>query len=67
MEIAMEEPLPEKPHPLPQLASHLLNKVINENKRGQRTTTTIDANLQTQVINLVDLHHQRLKSNNIFS
>jgi penicillin-binding protein 1C len=67
MEIAMEEPLPEKPHPLPQLASHLLNKVINENKRGQRTTTTLDANLQTQVINLVELHHQRLKSNNIFN
>ena len=67
MEIAMEEPLPDKPHPLPQLATHLLNKVIGDNKRGQRTITTLDAGLQNQVMNLVDIHHQRLKSNNIFN
>ncbi|MDB4088486.1 penicillin-binding protein 1C [Flavobacteriales bacterium] len=67
MEIAMEEPLPDKPHPLPQLASHLLNKVISDKKIGQRTTTTLEANLQSQIINLVELHHQRLKSNNIFN
>lgn len=67
MEIAMEEPLPEKPHPLPQIASHLLNKVIADNKKGERTTSTLDAGLQTQVMNLVEIHHQRLKSNNIFN
>ncbi|MEN9002346.1 MAG: penicillin-binding protein 1C, partial [Flavobacteriales bacterium] len=67
MEIAMEEPLPEKPNPLPQLATHLLNKVINDNKIGERTTTTLDASLQSQVMNLVNIHHQRLKSNKIFN
>lgn len=66
LEIAKEEPIPDSPLPLPQLASHLMSHVKGYSAT-QKTTTTLEAELQKQVLNLVDIHHKRLKSNNIFN
>lgn len=40
-ELAVSEPLPPHPHPLPQIAPHLVTKLYME-QRGQRITSTID-------------------------
>ena len=40
-ELAVSEPLPPHPHPLPQTAPHLVTKLYMEN-RGKRITSTID-------------------------
>ncbi len=67
LEIAKEESLPENPKPLPQLAIHLMNKALNDGKKGQRITTSLDVDLQKNVIERLNYHHQRLKTNNIFN
>ena len=61
--ISLEEPLPNEPKPLPQLASHLMS----QSHRGERTVTTIDVSLQKRVMQVVDIHHERLKFNNVFN
>lgn len=45
-ELAKSEPLPDKPQALPQLATHLLNKVLNDGYSGQRIETTLDKKTQ---------------------
>ena len=45
---ALEEPLPQKPHPLPQIASHIANH-LPEDGNVSLYTTTIDKSLQLQV------------------
>ncbi|MEY4903452.1 MAG: hypothetical protein RLZZ292_1267 [Bacteroidota bacterium] len=69
-ELAQEEPLPDKPLDLPRLAPHLLDRAFTENfkgKRGEitRLRTTIDANLQAQVNDILKNHHVFFKSNSI--
>ena len=44
-EVSKEEPLPQKPLRLPNIATHLHNQVIKDHK-GQRVKTTIDRFLQ---------------------
>lgn len=64
------EPVPDKPVPLPELAPHLLerfkedcqNKVY---KGPNRITTTIDAELQQQVNDILERHHTVLAANHI--
>jgi penicillin-binding protein 1C len=65
-ELATEEPLPVKPLPLPDLAPHLTDRLGAEN-RGKVSITTIDANLQKSIGEVVERHHQLLKSNRIFN
>ena len=67
LSISKEEPLPNKPKSLPQIAPHLLSKAISENKKGKRVNTTIDRVIQNHVIKTLDIHHNRLKQNNIFN
>ncbi|MFD0793817.1 penicillin-binding protein 1C [Mucilaginibacter litoreus] len=67
--LARLEPVPDKPVPLPQLAPHLLQrfKADYKNKKLSETriTTTIKTNLQTQVTDILEKHHQVLKANDI--
>ncbi|MEO8087182.1 MAG: penicillin-binding protein 1C [Bacteroidota bacterium] len=68
--LAKAEPLPEKPHPLPRYAAHLLTRTYLENfknKAGVQTETksTLDRELQIQVNNIISRHHQELKGNGI--
>lgn len=52
-ELAVSEPLPEEPHPLPQIAPHLVSRLYQE-KNGEHSTTTLDKELQIQVEHLAE-------------
>lgn len=66
-ELAITEPLPEKPLPLPQIAAHLLDKFIKDGLQGQVIISTLDKNLQEKSIQLLQLHHDILKDNQIMN
>jgi penicillin-binding protein 1C len=67
--LAEFEPVPDKPVPLPQMAPHLLQrfKADYKNKKQEvtRIKTTIKTNLQLQVADILEKHHQVLKANDI--
>jgi penicillin-binding protein 1C len=69
-ELSLDEVLPEKPHPLPRLAPHLLDRAFAENyKKGDqkfsKLVTTIDLALQARLNELALRKSQNLKSNQI--
>ncbi len=64
-ELAKEEPLPGKPHPLPQMTPHLLDRAEKEGYRGGRVVTSINRDLQERLLELVERHHQHLQQNEI--
>lgn len=69
-ELALEEPLPEKPHPLPRRASHLLERAYSEHFKNNpdaitRLRTTIDPNLQNSVNEIARRRLTGLKNNEI--
>ncbi len=51
-DLAKGEPLPDKPQALPQLAPHLLNKIMNDGITGKRVHTTLDLKLQQFTTNI---------------
>ena len=63
------EPLPGNPVSLPQLAPHLLQRFKEDKKDNEklssRIQTTIDVNLQKNVIDILNQHHNVLKGNGI--
>ncbi len=63
-ELAIAEPLPQKPLALPNSAPHLTERVKKEHP-GKRIKTSIDRHLQYQNNILAERHFQRLKSNEI--
>lgn len=63
-DLAKLESLPGKPQPIPQLAPHLLNRIISWYPE-QIKKTTIDLNLQNAVSNVVASNHKELKFNEI--
>lgn len=65
--LALSEPLPLKPLPLPQLAPHLLTRLIKQGHKGQTLKSTIDANLQIKALQLLAAHHQRFSENKIYN
>ncbi len=65
--LALSEPLPNKPLPLPQLAPHLLAKLIKEGYKGQTIQSTIDNNLQQKTAQLLQIHSDRLQENKIYN
>lgn len=67
-QLAIEEPLPEAPLPLPQLTPHLLDRAVTQGlieKHGSRLRTTIDVQLQRQLNELLVHHQARLQDNQI--
>lgn len=68
---AREEPLPEKPHPLPTLAPHLLQWYKKQTNKGiytgtaARLSSTLDMTIQQNVQNILYRHHLDLKQNSI--
>ncbi|ELR72138.1 Multimodular transpeptidase-transglycosylase [Fulvivirga imtechensis AK7] len=64
-QLAQSESIPDEPVPLPQLASHLLTRVVNDGKKQQRVQTTIDAGLQQKVNTILASHHRFLKANEV--
>jgi penicillin-binding protein 1C len=64
--LAKEEPLPGEPKPLPALAPHLTD-MFYLSERGRRIRTTIDARLQEETMELINLHQRELSGNFIFN
>lgn len=66
-ELALQEPLPDKPFPLPQYAPHLLQlyKLNSSSRNREIGHSTIDFNLQKKVTEIVGLYHEVLKGNAI--
>ena len=61
------EELPEKPHPIPQLAPQLLTRVIQDGHKGKLVKTSIDISLQERTNRIVQYHHEKLRENQIFN
>jgi penicillin-binding protein 1C len=64
-ELSKQEPLPQKPHAIPQLAPHLLQRAAKEGFKGQRVLSTIDGALQERLNDIIENHHKTLRSNEI--
>ncbi len=65
-ELAIEEPLPQKPYALPRTAKHLLNKV-SETHKGKRVQTSVKSYLQQETNAIVAKHYKELKQNQIYN
>ena len=64
LELALLEPLPQKPLPLPNFSPHLTERIQHEHT-GKQIRTTIDATLQKRLNRLAKAHHQSLAKNEI--
>jgi penicillin-binding protein 1C len=65
--LALSEPLPDKPLCLPQQAPHLLAKLIKEGCKGKTIQSTLDNNLQEKAAQLLQSHSELLKENKIYN
>ena len=63
-ELAVAEPLPQKPFNLPQIAPHLLEKVAKAHE-GKRIKTTIDVALQNRANELAKYYYNQYKQNEV--
>jgi penicillin-binding protein 1C len=64
--LALDEPLPGVPKPLPSKASHLTDLFYIRN-RGERIRTTIDPILQERAAEIINFHQKELAGNFIFN
>jgi penicillin-binding protein 1C len=66
LEVALAEPLPEAPHPLPRLAPHLLETALSEsNGAVHRVETTVSASLQRVAEGVVERHAEGLRAEGV--
>ncbi|HZY81614.1 MAG TPA: penicillin-binding transpeptidase domain-containing protein, partial [Cyclobacteriaceae bacterium] len=65
--LAISEPVPEKPMALPRLAPHLLDRAMIAGKGGERIVTTVNTSIQQRTIDILDDHHRRLSGNQVFN
>lgn len=63
--LAMAEPVPGTPHPLPDWAPHLLARAASEGMSGQRIHSTLDFNLQKRVSQTIARYFNIYKANDI--
>jgi penicillin-binding protein 1C len=66
-DLAISEPVPDKPVSLPRLTPHLMDRAIISGKGGEKITTTINSSVQQRTIDILNIHHQRLKGNQVFN
>ncbi len=64
-ELAIREPLPEKPFPLPNKARHLLNRAVNDHAGENNFSTTLNADIQNRLLEILTKHGLRLKQNEV--
>lgn len=69
-ELAISEPLPKEPVPLPRVAPHLLNTLISKDrKKGEKETaffqTTLNLRIQKNVTEKLNQHAKRLRDQGI--
>jgi len=63
--LAIQEPLPLKPFPLPNKSRHLLNRVVTEYPNENQFNTTIQSELQNKVLDILAKHASQFKHNDI--
>ena len=63
-QLSIEEPLPQKPYNLPQIAPHLLQRIAKANE-GKRIKTTIDISLQNRVNQIASYYYNQYKQNEV--
>jgi penicillin-binding protein 1C len=66
-QLAIEEPIPDEPLPLPRQARHLLTRAAKEGYAQTKINSTIESGLQQRVQQILEDHHQRLKGNEIYN
>lgn len=64
LQVSLEEPIAEKPFPMPKSAPHLLDRFCREHP-GKIITTTLEGSLQMQITEQVERHHNKLQYNEI--
>ncbi len=64
--LSISEELPQKPYPLPQVAPHLLQKVVKTHY-GKHIKTTIDSRLQERINFTLNNHYNQLRNNEIYN
>jgi len=62
--LALDEPLPDEPFPLPQIAPHLVSKMQME-QPGVRNVTTLDVALQTKTEEVLNRWYREFSQNKI--
>jgi len=65
LQLALDEPLPGAPWPLPQDAPHLFTRAVADGLRGQMINTSIDGDLQKRIAGILNTHHAHLRGNHI--
>ena len=63
-ELAISEPLPQEPLPLPQIAPHLTDHFY-QTRNGKYSVSTIDKGIQTQIESLVERWNSEFKRSDI--
>jgi penicillin-binding protein 1C len=66
-QLAISEPLPVKPLPLPRYTPHLLMRLVKEGHKGHTVYSTIDLALQKKAQELLQQHHIQMRENRIFN
>jgi penicillin-binding protein 1C len=66
-ELSKYEPLPDKPKPLPQLAPHLIDRVIIEGNEGSNVSVNLQKKLQEQTVRIVNNYYNALINNEIYN
>jgi penicillin-binding protein 1C len=64
-ELSLQEQLPQKPYPIPQISPHLLARAIHEHGAGKLFKSSIQKNLQLRVGEILNKHVQNLSANQI--
>ena len=65
-ELAVSEPLPTQPHPLPQIAPHLVTRGYLQNQ-GNHIRSTVDKHLQVQAEEVLSRWNTEFSQNSIFN
>ncbi|MEZ4756752.1 MAG: penicillin-binding protein 1C [Flavobacteriales bacterium] len=65
--LAVEEPLPDAPLPLPRLAPHLLVHAERTGLGGRRLQSTLDADLQERAIGMLERHAPAHRANGVMN
>ena len=63
-ELAIDEPVPQKPYNLPEIAPHLLQKVA-KNQEGTRVKTTVAFEMQNRVNQIARYYYSQYKQNDV--
>ena len=63
--LAISEPLPGKPFPLPQKSFHIVDRAIKDGFNEKRLKTSINGHLQETTKSIIDRYHEKHKANKV--